>query len=111
MPDRGLFRDAQRGNKREFRMDHVTCDLCGRLLLTESDARYEVTIDVKGAYDTMEVSQTDLNRNFREEIAKILRRLEGLSAEEALNQVCRRFEFDLCSSCQVRYTQKPLGDS
>jgi hypothetical protein len=86
----------------------MTRDICGRLLLIDSEVRYEVKIEVKAAYDPMEISQEDLNKDFKAEIAKLLRQMEGLSAEEAQSQVYRAFEFDLCPACQRRYIENPL---
>jgi hypothetical protein len=84
-------------------MNHSTCDNCGGALLTDSEVRYEVRIEVKAAYDPLEISAEDLEKDYRTEIAKVLRQLEGLSAAEAQNQVYRAFDFDLCVACQRRY--------
>jgi hypothetical protein len=89
-------------------MDHSTCDSCGRQLLVESEVRYEVAIEVKAAYDPLEISADDLSRYYRAEIARVLRQLEGLSSEEAENGVYRVFAFDLCPACQRRYIKEPL---
>jgi len=70
--------------------------------------RYEVKIEIKAAYDPLKVSEDDLGQDFRTEIAKVLRQLEGVSLAEAQNQVYRLFEFDLCPSCQRAYIQNPL---
>jgi hypothetical protein len=83
-------------------MDHRTCDLCGQELLKDSEVRYEVRIEVKAAYDPLNITDTDLAKDFRQEIAKVLQQLEGLSLAEAQNQVYRLFEFDLCPACQRR---------
>jgi hypothetical protein len=87
----------------EEAMNHSTCDSCGRELSTDSEVRYEVSIEVKAAYDPLEVSAEDLEKDYRTEIAKVLRQLEGLSTTEAQNQVYRVFNFDLCLACQRRY--------
>ena len=89
-------------------MNHRTCDLCGKEMLKDSEARYEVKIEIKAAYDPMDVSEEDLNQDFRAEIAKVLQQLEGLSLADAQNQVYRLFEFDLCPSCQRNYVRNPL---
>jgi hypothetical protein len=89
-------------------MNHSTCDCCGRKLLTDSEVRYEVTIEVKAAYDPLEISTEDLDRDYRAEIAKVLRQLEGLAAEEAQDEIYRTFAFDLCLACQRRYIREPL---
>ena len=62
-----------------------------------------MSIEVKAAYDPLEVSAEDLEKDYRTEIAKVLRQLEGLSTTEAQNQVYRVFNFDLCLACQRRY--------
>ena len=89
-------------------MNHQTCDLCGQDLLVRSEVRYEVRIEVKAAYDPLEITEEDLSQDLRAEIAKVLRQLEGLSEEEARNEVYRQFEFDLCAACQKRYVKNPL---
>jgi hypothetical protein len=39
-------------------MNHSTCDGCGGELLTDSEVRYEVRIEVKAAYDPGQTPQT-----------------------------------------------------
>jgi hypothetical protein len=90
-------------------MNHRTCDLCGQELLKSSEIRYEVKIEVKAAYDPLNVTDEDLAQDFREEIARVLRQLEGLSVAEAQDQVYRVFQFDLCLACQRAYIRKPLN--
>jgi hypothetical protein len=92
-------------------MNHSTCDGCGTALPAESEVRYEVRIEVKAAYDPLEISAEDLEKDYRAEIAKLLRRLEGLSAAEAQNQIYRAFVFDLCPACQRRYIRSVLSGS
>jgi hypothetical protein len=48
-------------------------------------------------------SAEDMEKDYRAEIAKVLRQLEGLSVTEAQNQVYRTFDFDLCPTCQGQY--------
>lgn len=90
-------------------MDHQICDICGQELLAKSEARYEVRIEVKAAYDRLEITEEDLGRDVRGEIARVLRQLEGISEEEAQNEVYRQFQFDLCVACQRRYVKEPLA--
>lgn len=40
---------------------------------------------------------------------KILIELEGVSAEEAQDQVYRKLAFDLCATCRRPYMKNPLG--
>jgi len=92
-------------------MNHQTCDLCGRMLLTKSEVRYEVRIEVKAAYDPLEITDEDLKKDLRAEIARVLRQLEGISAAEAENEVYRQFDFDLCAACHRTYVKRPLPNT
>jgi hypothetical protein len=89
-------------------MNHQTCDLCGQGLHDKNDVRYEVRIEVKAAYDPLKITERDLDQDIRAEIARVLRHLEGISEEEAQNDVYRQFEFDLCAACQRKYVKSPL---
>jgi len=89
-------------------MNHKSCDRCGHELLGQSEVRYEVKIEVKAAYDPLNFSEDDLAQNVRTEIAKLIQQLEGVSEEDAQNEVYQQFEFDLCAACQRRYVKEPL---
>jgi hypothetical protein len=89
-------------------MNHQTCDLCGQSLLGKNQVRYELRIEVKAAYGPLEITEEDLAKDLSLEIAKMLQQLEGMSEEEAQNEVYREFEFDLCAACQRRYVKEPL---
>lgn len=91
-------------------MDGLTCDRCGAGLLLDAPVRYEVRIEVKAAYDPLEITDEDL-ANAEAGMKKALRDLEGVSAEEAQDQVYRTFKFDLCARCRKPYTADPLGKS
>jgi hypothetical protein len=67
-----------------------------------------VKIEVKAAYDPLNFTEDDLAQSVRAEIAKLIQELEGISEEEAQNEVYRQFEFDLCAACQRRYVREPL---
>jgi hypothetical protein len=99
------------GDAWEDSMNHATCDGCGAELLTHSEVRYEVRIEVKAAYDPLELSAENMEKDYRIEIANVLRQLEGLSVAEAQNQVYRAFDFDLCVACQRRYIRGLLSGS
>src|SRR5262249_52422592 len=71
---------APAGRSRSKGMNHITCDLCGKDLPTGGKVRYEVRIEVKAAYDPASLGAEDLKKDYRAEIAQVLRRLEGLSA-------------------------------
>ena len=89
-------------------MDHMTCDLCGKPLLATEPVRYEVRIEVRAAYDPLEITPDDLAQDHRPEIRALLRRLEGIDPREIEDSVYKELHFDLCMACQKRYIQNPL---
>lgn len=89
-------------------MDHLTCDRCGAGLLLDAPVRYEVRIEVKSAYDPLELTQEDL-ATAAEELGKCLERLKDYSADQAQDEVYREFRFDLCATCQRTFLKAPLG--
>lgn len=89
-------------------MDGMTCDSCGAALLVEHDVRYEIKIEVKAAYDPMELTDDDLNRDHEAEIKRILESMKDVTQQQAMDQVYRAFKFDLCPPCQKQYLKKPL---
>lgn len=89
-------------------MDHFTCDRCGQGLLLDAPVRYEVRIEVKSAYDPLEITEEDLARA-EENLRKALERLKDYTAQQAQDEVYRSFAFDLCAMCQRAFLSNPLG--
>ena len=58
-------------------MFHFICDRCGKGLLLGEDLRYEVTIEIKSAYDPMEITRADLDKDFNNEIMGLLNRIKN----------------------------------
>jgi len=55
-------------------MDRLTCDRCGSGLLLDAPVRYEVRIEVKSAYDPLELTEEDLAKA-AEELKRAIERL------------------------------------
>lgn len=89
-------------------MDGISCDMCGGALLVDSEVRYEVRIEVKAAYDPMEITREDLKRDFKAEMQRLLERMAGMTKEEAEASVYKTFTFDLCPPCQKVYVRTPI---
>jgi len=77
-------------------------------LLLTSDVRYVVRIEGFAAYDPLELTKRDLERDFEAEMRQILKELESLSEGEAADQVHRAFAYDLCPDCWAAYLRDPL---
>lgn len=83
------------------------CDGCGAEL-RRGALRYSVTIDVRAAYDEIEIGLTELVRNHRDEILRLIERLKHRNPKEIEEQVYKNFAFDLCPACHQAYLRDPL---
>lgn len=54
-------------------------------------------------------TEDDLAIDVGTEIRRLTRQLSGLDAEQARDQVYRRFLFHLCNSCYDRWIEDPTG--
>jgi hypothetical protein len=88
--------------------ERVICELCGAALPTLDS--YIVRIDVFAEPSIPAVSTEDLEESAPgEKIADLIEQMKHLSAEDAQDQVHRRFEYRLCAPCQRRFLANPLG--
>jgi hypothetical protein len=88
--------------------EHLACARCGKILQPGSGNFYRVSIE---AVADPTFSAEDLNADLRREIERQLARLEGVSDQEAMDQVCRRLLLYLCSPCYRRWMADPTGSS
>jgi len=89
-------------------MIHFTCDMCGKALLADEDARYVVRIEVYAAYDPMEITAADLAKDHSKEVRELLEKMAEMDPEKIEDQVYKTFRFDLCPACQGKYLSDPL---
>lgn len=83
------------------------CDGCGREL-AENDLRYSLKIEVKAAYDTLEVGLMDLVRSHREDILALIEKMKHKDLRELEQSVYAHFDLDLCPQCQQIFISNPL---
>jgi hypothetical protein len=89
-------------------MVHYTCDLCGKELLMEEDARYVVKVEVYPVYDQMDEEEEALEEDHLTSLNENLSQ-EGQAAPDGGEQDDYRcFRFDLCPVCRRRYLEDPL---
>lgn len=83
------------------------CDGCGKDM-HKGALRYTVTIDIRAAYDELEVHLADLVRDHRAEILALIEKLKHKDPQEIEESVYKNFKLDLCPSCQRAYIRDPL---
>lgn len=83
------------------------CDGCGKEM-RKGDLRYTVKIDVRAAYDKMEISLADLVRDHRAELLALIERMEKKDPKDLEESVYKAFSLDLCPLCQRAYIRDPL---
>ncbi|RJP21364.1 MAG: hypothetical protein C4520_10145 [Candidatus Abyssobacteria bacterium SURF_5] len=89
-------------------MKYYVCDMCGvRIELTE--LRYVLKMNIFAAYDTMKIEPSDLERDYEEEIQRLVEKMEAMNPKELEEDVFKHFTFDLCRSCQQKFLRSPLG--
>ncbi len=88
--------------------DGISCDRCGKGLLVDEPVRYEVNVEVKAAYDPMEITAADLARDLEAEMRTLIRSLEERPAAELEREIYFRGRYDLCGRCQKEFLSDPL---
>jgi len=89
-------------------LDGISCDRCGTALLVDSDVRYVVNLEAFAAYDPLEITSADLERNFDDEYRALIDRIESIPAAELEEQVYARRTFDLCPQCHSDFMKDPI---
>lgn len=88
-------------------MIQYRCDGCGAMM-KRGDLRYNVTIDVRAAYDEIQIGLADLVKDHRAEMVELLQRLSHKAPEDIEAQVYKKLELDLCPGCQKAFIANPL---
>ncbi|HIJ65029.1 MAG TPA: hypothetical protein HPP77_03690 [Candidatus Hydrogenedentes bacterium] len=88
-------------------MKTYRCDGCG-VELPEHALRYTVKIDVRAAYDELEIGLAELVRNHRQELLDLIERLKNKDPRELEETIYKCITLDLCPSCQRAYIRGPL---
>ena len=83
------------------------CDGCGKEL-GKNELRYTVEIQVKAAYDKLEIGLAELVRDHRAEILALIEQLRSKDPKELEESIYKRITLDLCPSCQRVFVRGPL---
>lgn len=83
------------------------CDGCG-IELERNALRYTVNIDIRAAYDELQVGLMDLVRDHRAEILALIEKMKRKNPKELEETVYKNIKLDLCPSCQRAFICSPL---
>ena len=89
-------------------MDGISCDRCGEGLLIEEDVRYRLKVELVAAYDPLEITSADLERDLESEIRATIAALENVNPTRIARDVAFRGEYDLCLKCQREFLADPV---
>jgi hypothetical protein len=84
------------------------CDRCGQPI-EEGQLRYTAKIQVFAAYDPLNITFDELERDYASELRQVLEQCRGLSEAELMRDVYVEYQFDLCPACQKAYIRDPLA--
>ena len=87
----------------------LTCARCAAALHPGSGNFYRVSIEAVADPMPPAFTAADLAADVRQEIERLLARLEGVSEQEALDQVYRRRTLHLCGHCFCGWIENPTG--
>lgn len=84
-----------------------TCDGCGKEI-SQKALRYKLKIDIRAAYDTLEIKLGDLLRDHEAEIRALIEQMEGMNPQKIEDDIFKVFHLDLCPDCYRSYIKDPL---
>jgi hypothetical protein len=85
------------------------CDRCSAELVPGSGDFYQIRIEAVADPTPPQLPDEKDPRRLRTEIEQTLARMQDLSPQEALDQVCRRLTLYLCVPCYRRWIENPTG--
>ena len=87
----------------------VHCARCAAELRPGTGNLYRITIEAVADPPPATFCADDPTPDIRKKIKQLLAQMEGLSEQEALDQVYRRLTLYLCLPCYRNWIENPLG--
>ncbi len=87
----------------------LSCSHCGATLHPGRGDWYRVTIEAVADPSPPAFTAEELAEDPRPQIERLLARLEGLSEQEAMDQIYRRVTLHLCLRCYRGWIEDPVG--
>lgn len=88
-------------------MIQYRCDGCGDEIPPKA-LRYTVSIDVRAAYDKLEIGLAELVKDHRQELLDLIDSMSKKSPEAVEETVYKKLTLDLCPACQRAYIRNPM---
>src|SRR5262245_8974814 len=85
------------------------CARCAREMQPGAGNFYRVTIEAVADPSPPAITAEDLAADLRQRIEQLIRQMDGLSAQEAMDQVYRRLTLYLCGPCYRTWIENPTG--
>jgi hypothetical protein len=87
----------------------IFCDRCTTELKPGAGNFYRVVIEAVADPAPPVISTEDMEADIGKQIRDLLERLQGLSTQEAMDQVYRRLTIYLCTPCYREWIEHPTG--
>jgi hypothetical protein len=87
----------------------LMCHRCGAELEPGKGDFYVVKIEAFADPTPPDFSEEDLYRDAKAEIGRLIEQMEGLTEQEAMDQVYRRVFLHLCGRCYRQWIEDPTG--
>jgi hypothetical protein len=89
-------------------MNTYICDRCG-VALDEEAVRYVAKIEVFAARGPIRISMKDMEGDLKKYARELIKKCEGKSEKELMNEVHVSRQYLLCRPCQKEFLANPLG--
>ena len=89
--------------------DPIVCHRCGALMDEGGPLFYRVKIEAFPVPEVPALTLEDLQRDFDDELARIIEEAKGLSEQELMDQVYRRLLMYLCPRCYHGWIDDPTA--
>lgn len=87
----------------------LVCDRCGRILYPGRGGHYLIKIEAVADPAGPVLDAADLAHDATAELDALIKHLQTLSPQAALDQVYRRVHLALCSACYRDWIEHPVG--
>jgi len=77
------------------------CEMCGRIV-SRPEITFRMKIELFADPAPPDITEEDLERDFKEEMRRLIEQLESVDVREAEEEVYESYLFTLCGGCRKR---------